>query len=263
MGDFMTIFAVLLIGHFLGDFYLQSESMARKKDADIKTIGRHGIIYTLALFAIASPLLFYYTAPPYRWLYMASIPLSHFIIDLAKLRLIGWEKLCKKNDKLVFFIDQTMHTLIILAVALIYATQTLVAYSPYALWIQAFYTTLNIGVTAEKSLQLICLFLFLGKPASIIIQNIIMIDDVREAKDTIILQKEQKAGRLIGIFERYLAVILVIVREYSALAFIVTAKSIARFNKISDDPEFAERYLLGTLGSILLAVAGAALYISI
>ncbi|GMA43371.1 hypothetical protein GCM10025853_08280 [Tetragenococcus halophilus subsp. halophilus DSM 20339] len=43
--------------------------------------------------------------------------------------------------------------------------------------------------------------------------------------------------------------------QYAAIGFVLTAKSIARYNKIAEDPKFAEYYLLGTLLSSLLVIA--------
>lgn len=58
-------------------------------------------------------------------------------------------------------------------------------------------------------------------------------------------------GRLIGYIERLLVILLTIVGAYPAIAFIVTAKSIARFKQL-DDRNWAEYFLLGTLSSIFL-----------
>lgn len=42
--------------------------------------------------------------------------------------------------------------------------------------------------------------------------------------------------------------------EYSAIGLVLTAKSIARYDKIAHEPEFAEYYLLGTLLSTVIAI---------
>lgn len=61
-------------------------------------------------------------------------------------------------------------------------------------------------------------------------------------------------GEAIGILERWLLLILVLRGDYTALAFLVAAKSLVRHDRFSKDPDFAEYFLVGTLGSILLAV---------
>lgn len=62
------------------------------------------------------------------------------------------------------------------------------------------------------------------------------------------------AGKSIGILERILIFIFVILQQYAAIALVFTAKSITRYDKITKDPQFAEYYLTGTLLSLLIAV---------
>ena len=42
--------------------------------------------------------------------------------------------------------------------------------------------------------------------------------------------------------------------QYTAIAFVLTAKSIARYEKITTEKEFGEYYLLGTLISAVCVV---------
>jgi len=60
-------------------------------------------------------------------------------------------------------------------------------------------------------------------------------------------------GRTIGALERALALTLVLLGEYSAVGWIIAAKSLARF-KALEEREFAEYFLIGTLASFLLAL---------
>jgi len=62
-------------------------------------------------------------------------------------------------------------------------------------------------------------------------------------------------GRTIGSLERAIALTLVLLGQFGALGLIVAAKSVARF-KAPEDREFAEYFLIGTLASLLLALAG-------
>lgn len=62
-----------------------------------------------------------------------------------------------------------------------------------------------------------------------------------------------KAGKLIGNLERAIIVLFVFNGAYSALGFVFAAKSIARFNRLSER-EAAEYYLVGTLASVAWAV---------
>ncbi len=60
-------------------------------------------------------------------------------------------------------------------------------------------------------------------------------------------------GMLIGYIERLLVILLIVVDAYSSIAFIIAAKSIARFKQL-EDRNWAEYFLLGTLASIFLGL---------
>lgn len=60
---------------------------------------------------------------------------------------------------------------------------------------------------------------------------------------------------MIGILERLLVCTFALLGEFGAIAFVITAKSIARYGKMKDDKVFAEIYLVGTLASVAGAIA--------
>lgn len=60
-------------------------------------------------------------------------------------------------------------------------------------------------------------------------------------------------GKLIGYIERLLVILLTVIGAYPSIAFIIAAKSIARFKQL-DDQNWAEYFLLGTLSSIFLGL---------
>ncbi len=66
--------------------------------------------------------------------------------------------------------------------------------------------------------------------------------------------KDNNARRFIGTIERIIMLIFLSIGQYSAIGLVLTAKSIARYDKIAKEPEFAEYYLLGTLLSTLAVV---------
>jgi hypothetical protein len=65
-------------------------------------------------------------------------------------------------------------------------------------------------------------------------------------------------GATIGGIERLLVVMLILARAEVAIGLVVAAKTLARFKQL-DERHFAERYLIGTLASITIAVASALL----
>ncbi len=65
--------------------------------------------------------------------------------------------------------------------------------------------------------------------------------------------EELGTGKIIGNLERFLILTLVLLEQYTAIAFVLTAKSVARFGEL-DKRKFAEYYLIGTLTSTLVAI---------
>ncbi len=65
---------------------------------------------------------------------------------------------------------------------------------------------------------------------------------------------DRRAGAAIGTLERLLTAALFLLRQYGAISVIFAAKTLTRYHRIADDPAFGEYYLIGTLGSLLVAV---------
>lgn len=74
-------------------------------------------------------------------------------------------------------------------------------------------------------------------------------------QEDVIGVKTERAGKWIGIFERLIVLTLMLNKALDSVAFILTAKSIARFNELRNK-DFAEYYLIGTLASTTLAICG-------
>jgi hypothetical protein len=66
-------------------------------------------------------------------------------------------------------------------------------------------------------------------------------------------------GEAIGVLERWIVLVVIAKGHYAAMGFIVAAKALARHKRFETDPEFAEYFLVGTLASVLLALAVAEL----
>lgn len=63
-----------------------------------------------------------------------------------------------------------------------------------------------------------------------------------------------KGGRIVGVLERWIVIALLSRGEMAAIGFIFTAKSIARYRDFNK-PDFTEYYLIGTLYSVIIALA--------
>ena len=68
------------------------------------------------------------------------------------------------------------------------------------------------------------------------------------------------AGATFWILERLITGLLLVSQNYAALGLVFTAKSIARYDKISKNSAFAEYYLIGSLFSLLAVLVLYQLY---
>ena len=96
---------------------------------------------------------------------------------------------------------------------------------------------------------------------SLLVINLVVANQLIEALLPEELKKGERErdrmGAAIGALERVLVVVLTISSGPVAIGFVVAAKTLARFKKLDKDKEFAERYLLGTLASVTIALVSA------
>ena len=83
-------------------------------------------------------------------------------------------------------------------------------------------------------------------------------DAINAISDSTASNGAKNGGFIIGILERILIFISMLIDYYSIIGFILTAKSIARFNKLSDQ-RFAEYFIIGNLISFTSAIIGGVL----
>lgn len=241
----MTLIQLLLlqlIAHFLTDFTFQSAKNAKdKNEKGFKSsyLKWHILVMFITSWVLSFQLKFVVAA--------LFIALTHWAIDgfkprIAKSRFLG---------KYAFFIDQALH-LTILVVAIV----------AFSRW-----TTLNPLIdieVPEKWLALALAFLFCGKTVNIIIKEIFVLFDIKisDAKDAEATRMEDlpNAGRLIGLTERWLVLVFVFISQFSAIGFLLAAKSILRYKSEQEEGFNKTEYvLIGTLLSFAFAIGSAIL----
>lgn len=255
-----NLFWLLVCGHLIGDFYLQTEEMANGKKEERNILYKHALIYALVLLVAISPVL---NSDMFIYVYLPVV-ISHFFIDLLKVKIQfkrNSESFITRN---IFLVDQIAHIAIVIIFACIYANDSTIALNQFGQNLLSFYQTLGMIMTSSILLRIVFVFLLIGKPGNIIIREInnkekirgnIMTNGTDTGKEGIEETEYKNAGKLIGILERILVVILVMLNQYAAVGIIFAAKSLTRYDKIVKDPSFAEYYLVGTLLSLLIAIA--------
>lgn len=220
------ILTLLLICHFLSDFHLQSQEIADKKGQDRRFLVRH-------LVGVALPLLLTLFLQYRIWWMLALIFVSHALLDVFKGKIAV---LLHLNPQKSFLLDQTLHIVVILLLS------RFVSNMPIPVWID------------PNWLNRILFLVLITKPTNIAFRIFFQKYQPEEDNkmDTI-----PGAGAAIGFLERIIIGICILFGQFTSIGLVFTAKSIARYNKISENPAFAEYYLIGSLFSILSVLVAA------
>ena len=224
------IFVPLILAHLLGDFLLQPNSWVADKERK-----KAGSIYLYIHILIHTILAFIFLWNIQLWWIAATVGITHFLIDWAKLHFQT-----PKTKRTWFFVDQLLHVLVIALLS--------VFYFPYFQWGDFF---------NPENLKLITGIVFLTIPSSIIIKTLISIwtpVTVEHSK----LQTESlvNAGKYIGILERLLVFVFILVNHWEGVGFMIAAKSVFRFSDLAEAKQrkLTEYVLIGTLLSFGIAV---------
>lgn|SRR5690242_5127166 len=225
----MIILLKLFLAHLIGDFLLQPASWIRAKEE--KKFGAWQLYFHAFIHGALSFLLVWRADFVIAALLIVAI---HFIIDVFKVSIQR-----DKTKRVLFFIDQLLHFI-----------------SLYAIWLVYEHISFSMAfLKDEKTILLITLLLFLTKPVSFAIRIFISkwTPDTDSGDD---LTSLQSAGKYIGILERLLVFVFMIMNEWQAVGFLLAAKSIFRFGNLQEarDRKLTEYILIGTLLSFGVAV---------
>lgn len=232
-----NLLVLLLLFHVIGDFYLQNDSLAENKKSSFRYILLHCAIIFASMLVLVIPIL-----DITLLIYLGVFVASHLLIDVIKF-LLGKKLNDEKNAGRLYVIDQFLHIAAILLLSLIYGQfeTKLTEWSIFGM----------SGSIPINSIKGILVILMILKPTNITFRELFghtkPVEDV-DNDDT------RKVGKLIGNLERLLVCVLLYLNQYTAIGLVFTAKSITRYNKISEKQDFAEYYLLGTLFSILSTI---------
>ncbi len=242
---FKMIFLFLLFLHILGDYYFQSDHLAKEKREHLSRVRKHGLIYAFVCVLAVIPVW-------NRDMAMATILLavSHFVIDYAKYNylkeLYAKKMLTSDKERVIYLVDQSLHIFCIGIIAYFFTVSNgLLIGLPF---VNTIFQTIELPSGSVFSWVLILLLIY--KPANITIKQLLS----QYKPDDENGNRNKKTGGFIGFLERLVLLILLSTSQYSAMGLVLTAKSIARYDKISKDQEFAEYYLLGTLLSTVIVL---------
>ncbi|MCP4007667.1 MAG: DUF3307 domain-containing protein [bacterium] len=234
-----AIFALLLLGHALGDFVFQSGALVERKrqpGTRVRGLLEHAAILVLCHGAAAWPVL---SANA-----MVSIVLLvavHLVIDAVK----SLADARTERHLACFLADQLAH----LATIWFFAHQwgsipNLASAEP---WWQIDAAT--IAIISQAYLYAFA-WILSSRGGGFVVA--MMLNSCRFG-DLGLGDSGPPLGRTIGTLERLLIVTLVIAEAWAGIGLILAAKSVARFKEL-ESRAFSEYYLVGTLTSVLVAV---------
>ena len=230
----------LLLAHILGDFVLQPTKWVKHKNKHgwkSKYLLAHIAVHVLALLILLQFQLKYVLG-------IVVIMSTHYAIDALKIKFTT-----KKNARTLFVLDQVAH-LLVLNLVLFY-------YEPYSINLNTLYQ--------PQFLLLLCLLLFVTFVSGILIKVILQpwqnaIEPAKKEK-----QKSTSlagAGKIIGILERLFVFAFILLNAWSAIGFLIAAKSVFRFGDLTEgkNRQLTEYVLIGTLLSFGIAIGAGLLF---
>ena len=242
----------LLLAHLLADFYFQPYSWVKQRNE------RHALALPLYLHALLHGALAFIALVFLSGIdSMAKIGIATLIIAVSHFKIDVIKSYCSQNTT-AFVIDQLAHVVVILGMFLYVTNQW---HSALAL----------LELLGAQHLAVLLAYLAVLKPSSIIIKQLLSpwSSEVLTNKPpsahpndtpTITTEAQQTlslAGQRIGYLERVLMLTFVLLNQFSAIGFLIAAKSIFRFGDLTkhQDRKLTEYVLLGTFTSVAITLA--------
>lgn len=234
----MVEYLIFIILHLLGDFYLQTTKVAQCKNArkgsacglcrkckDSSWINWKYLLIHSLLYIVPFLILYFIMRGICVTAIIGVLFVSHIMIDGVS---CYFNK--KSKQTVVFIVDQTLH------VGIICLLLQFVEFNYYI--DDCYYAVLKVVFTG----------LMLIMPCSIMINKLFR--DIYPQSDEMGMFD---IGSIIGVMERILTFIFACFESFPAIAIIITVKTWARTNDLKE-PEFRNKYLMGTLTSLVLAL---------
>lgn len=247
--------AALLAAHLLGDFFVQTPLMVeRKQEHHLASHFIHSLLHAVLAYGLAGY---------WRLSLIPAVTLAaHFIIDCAEQMTRKYIAPLLKADGAVNWriagitIDQLLHVAVILALAILILPQTNDGF-----WNE------EIGELWPVILVIVCgaticinvggvVIGILIQPFLSAIQNQVQDGSEPKAIGLPLPRGFPNGGRVIGQLERLLIFVLILNAQYTAVGFLVAAKSIFRFGELND-PKVrmeSEYIIIGTMMSFAWAI---------
>ncbi len=225
----LKLFLLQITAHLVSDFLFQPQSWSEKKTHGYFTLHHFYHILIVGIFT------YLFSLDPGFWFYALVLTILHLMTDILKSFL---QMKFPDNKGRFFYMDQFIHLILIGIVVVAYDRLHGIH----------FIFDLNAKTIAIVAGIILCM-----KPANIMIKHLLSVFDIRISEETSPDSQHDSlpnAGKLIGITERLLALVLILNGQFEAVGLIIAAKSILRLN----GTQKSEYVLTGTLLSFGIAV---------
>jgi hypothetical protein len=233
-----TLLILLVVGHVLADFLVQTQGVAKRKETSAGALLEHGFWTFATHLAVLAPFMSWTIAAA-----VAAIALIHTAVDAVRIHLGGeWGK-----SLAAFFLDQGLHVATVLAAFVIlrgHGAQRGILIPYPGVWLG----WLRTGAV-----------LFAGYVLNARGGSMVVLKLQQRFPGVV---PERKAGepdtyemeRVIGYLERFLMFTLVILNQWIALGIVVAVRGL-RLGTGSEKETVNCYRIIGTLASILVAIA--------
>jgi hypothetical protein len=222
MTEGQLVAVLLLSGHLLADFLVQTKGTAEGKHRPIRLM-RHGLEVLVVHAVVMWPFWRTELIVP-----LVALALAHLMIDAVKA--------LKSRGVAGFAIDQLMHLVVLVGLWV---------------WIEKLSPDLSCCLVFAEGWSIGCMVV--GLAAFTLTGGRTLVRLVLDGTGGIEQEDDMaELGARIGVLERLIIFIMILFGQWEAVGFVVAAKTAARFSELKKS--FAEYYLIGTLTSVLVAV---------
>ncbi|AOW22015.1 hypothetical protein LPB138_04765 [Urechidicola croceus] len=226
----MSILIRLFVAHFLGDFLLQPLKWVKHKQkykVKSKYLYFHILVHGVLVYVVVGEWT--------KFLLPVIVMIIHYLIDVLKVY--------QKRNIFWFLFDQGLHVVSVFVIWLLFYKQG-----------STMLYELTELVSTTKFWLIILAYIFILHPTAIIIYNLTnkWEDEIGKTEG----KGLKNAGKWIGKLERVLVLTFILTSNFSAVGFLLAAKSIFRFGDLTQkkDRKLTEYVLIGTLLSFGITI---------
>jgi hypothetical protein len=228
----LIILLKLVLAHLLADFVLQT-----KKWIDDRKTKKLKSAYFYLHIGVAAILSYLFVAQWEMWWLIPLVYITHFLIDLWKI------KQSVETTK-IFVIDQLIHFITLFSIWLfITQNQEVITSQMRDIWNNQNVIIFTVG------------YVLILWPSGIFIRE--FTSKWRTQLQFTAIAELDKAGMWIGYFERFLVLTLILLSQYEVIGFLIAAKSILRLNSTEEgrSRQYTEYVLVGTFVSLCITIS--------